>query len=68
MLEDQMAAAAAFAKQVGGCPFGRATVQVVGEGRAGKSALVLHFLKQPFEQSDSTVGIETFDVQVNSPF
>ena len=32
--------------------------------RSGKSAMVRHYLNQIFELTDSTVGIEAFNVQV----
>ena len=41
------------------CPWQRARLVVVGEGRAGKTTLVRALRDLPFESTDSTPGIAT---------
>ena len=49
-------------------PWGRSKIMIVGEGRAGKTALSNSIIGKPFEDTESTVGINqlTFDVKYTS--
>ncbi|KAJ1409647.1 hypothetical protein B484DRAFT_468763, partial [Ochromonadaceae sp. CCMP2298] len=52
-LSEQIAQAA----KRGPKPWGRSKIMIVGEGRAGKSALANSIIGRPFSQTESTVGI-----------
>ncbi|KAJ1434132.1 hypothetical protein B484DRAFT_429324 [Ochromonadaceae sp. CCMP2298] len=52
-LSEQIAQAA----KRGSKPWGRSKIMIVGEGRAGKSALANSIIGRPFSQTESTVGI-----------
>ncbi|KAJ1382607.1 hypothetical protein B484DRAFT_411409, partial [Ochromonadaceae sp. CCMP2298] len=47
----------AQADKRGSKPWGRSKIMIVGEGRAGKSALANSIIGRPFSQTESTVGI-----------
>ena len=45
-------------------PWGRSKIMIVGEGRAGKTALANSITGQPYRDTASTVGIERLQVQL----
>jgi GTPase SAR1 family protein len=50
---------------VGEKEWNRSKIMLVGEGRAGKTALAKSFMGLPFEHTESTCGIEQFRVEVS---
>ena len=54
---EESQAAIANALQAGGKDWGRSKILIVGEGRAGKTALANSIIGKPFEETESTVGI-----------
>jgi GTPase SAR1 family protein len=45
--------------------WGRATIGMIGPGRAGKTATARSLVGKPFQMTESTVGIDQFDCTVN---
>jgi GTPase SAR1 family protein len=50
---------------VGEKEWNRSKIMLVGEGRAGKTALAKSFMGLPFEHTESTCGMEQFRVEVS---
>ena len=52
------------AAAIGSRQWDRSKLMVVGEGRVGKTALCNSILGKLFKETESTIGIETFNVDV----
>ena len=49
----------------GGSEWRRSKIMIVGEGRAGKTALARSVIGEPFEETDSTFGIQQLTCVIN---
>jgi GTPase SAR1 family protein len=54
------------ALNIGEKAWNRSKIMLVGEGRAGKTALAKSFMGLPFAHTDSTCGMEQFQVEVTT--